>query len=138
MGTNRCTSDIQSTHVRSWLQAIINLIWEDILGFTGDDIGLHYIQSGGAMSMFLPKASTIIMMRVGRWSSEAFLEYIREQVEDFTVEILENMIKFESFFNMNRNTAPQEVFTNNEDGPETVDFTVKISELALKEIDTTA
>ena len=55
-------------------------------------------------------------MRVGQWSSEALLEYTREQVEDFTVGRSENMIKFESFLNMNRNTAPQEVFTNNEDG----------------------
>ena len=37
---------------------------------------------------------------------------------------------------MNRNTVPQEVITNNEDGPETVDFTVEFSELALS--DTTA
>ena len=46
------------------------------------------------------------------------------------------MIKFEPFFNMNRNTAPHEVITNNEDGPETVEFTIKFSELALTDIDT--
>ena len=97
MGTNGCTSNIQSTQVRSWLKAIVDIIGGEILGFTGDDIGLHSLRSGGAMAMFLSKASTIIMMIIGRWSSKVFLEYIREQVEDFTMGISENMINFGSF-----------------------------------------
>ena len=40
---NGCTSNIQSTHVRDWLKTIVNLIGEDVLGFTGDDIRLHSI-----------------------------------------------------------------------------------------------
>ena len=89
------------------------------------------------MAMFLSKAATIIIMRVGRWSSEAFLEYIREQVQDFTVGISENMIKCESFFNMNRNSAhpsPQKPVPNNENGPEKVQFQIIFSSLALTNI----
>ena len=107
---------------------------EDVLGFTADDIGLHSIRSGGAMAMFLSKTSTIIIMRVGRWSSEAFLEYIREQVQDFTIGVSENMIQYESFFNMNRNqtkTTMNKALTHNENGPETVSFQIEFSQLAL-------
>ena len=73
--------------------------------------------------MFLSKTSTIIMMRVRRWSSEAFLEYIREQVENFTVGVSENMIKFETFFTMTRESQSDtttESTTNNENGPDNV------------------
>ena len=67
------------------------------LGFTKDDVGLHSIRSGGAMAMFLAGTRTIIIMRIGRWSSEAFLEYIREQVEQFTLGVSKNMLRFEHF-----------------------------------------
>ena len=130
---NKMTT-IKSSHVRDYLKSIITLIGEDTLGFTAEDAGLHSIRSGGAMAMFLSKTPVIIMMRVGRWSSEAFLEYIREQVQDFTVGISENMIQFESFFNMNRSSNPVSedmISIDNENGPETVEFQIEFSQLAL-------
>ena len=71
------------------------------LVFNEKDIGLHSIRSGGAMAMFLSGISKIIIQRVGRWSSEAFLEYIREQVESFTFGVSQKMLKFEHFHNLN-------------------------------------
>jgi len=62
------------------------LIGKEVLGFTELEIGLHSIRSGGAMAMFLSGVSMIIIQRVGRWRSDAFLEYIRDQVESFTLE----------------------------------------------------
>ena len=47
--------------------------------------------------MFLSGVATIIIMRIGRWSSEAFLEYIREQVEQFTLGVSKKMLQFENF-----------------------------------------
>ena len=78
------------------------LIEEDVLGNNKDDIGLHFIPSGGAIAMFLSVISAIIIMRVGSWSSEAFLEYAREQVESFTFGVSQIMMKFEAFFNLSR------------------------------------
>jgi hypothetical protein len=126
--------DIQATQVRERLKSIVTLIGEQTLGFTADDVGLHSLWSGGAMAMFLSKTSTIIMMRVGRWSSEAFLEYIWEQVQDFTVGVSENMIKYESFFNMNKNPMmknTKQIGDHNENGPETVEFQIEFAELVL-------
>ena len=51
--------------------------------------------------MFLSGVSEIIIRRVGRWSSEAFLEYIREQVETFTIDVSQKMLEYENFHHLN-------------------------------------
>ena len=56
------------------------------------------------MAMFLAGTATIIIMRIGRWSSEAFLEYIREQIEQFTLGVSKDMLRFEHF-----NTTDSEI-----------------------------
>ena len=43
------------------------------------------------MAMFLSGVSEIIIQRVGRWTSLAFLEYIREQVDAFTIGVSQKM-----------------------------------------------
>ena len=93
--TTGTVSSIQANHVRDYLRVIVDLIGVDVLSFTSEDVGLHSIRSGGAMAMFLSKTSTIIIMRIGQWSSEAFLEYIREQVENFLTGVSQNMLAFE-------------------------------------------
>ena len=86
-----------SNMVRVRLRAIVALVGEEILGFTKEDVGLHSIRSEGAMSMFLGEVSEIIIQRVGRWKSTAFLEYIREQVENFTYGVSSKMLENEIF-----------------------------------------
>ena len=94
-------TQINSAQALPRLRFIVDLIGEDTLGFTSNDIGLHSIRSGGAMAMVLSGISTIIIQRVGRWSSEAFLEYIREQIDCFTYGVSEKMLQFEHFHNLN-------------------------------------
>ena len=93
--------DLTSYIIRSHLRAAVEVIGEGVLGFTKDDIGLHSVRSGGAMAMFLSGVSEIIIKRVGRWSSEAFLEYIREQVDSFTVGVSQKMLENENFHHLN-------------------------------------
>ena len=88
---------INSSQVLPRLRAVVEIIGPESLGFTKDDIGLHSLRSGGAMAMFLSGVATIIIMRIGRWSSEAFLEYIREQIEQFTLGVSKKMLQFENF-----------------------------------------
>ena len=78
------------------------LIGKDVLGFNKDDIGLHSILAGVEMAIFLSGTSFIIIMRVGRWLSEAFLEYIREQVDYFTIGVSQRMLKFGENLNLSR------------------------------------
>ena len=92
---------IDSFHARVKIKGIVEVIGEKELGFTKDDVGLHSIRSGGAMAMFLSGVSEIIIQRVGRWESFAFLEYIREQVETFTYGVSTRMLKNEKFYHLN-------------------------------------
>ena len=133
------TIHIKSDQVRAKLRAIVELLGMEELGFSKDDIGLHSIRSGGAMAMFLSGTAVIIIMRIGRWSSEAFLEYIREQVESFTVGVSQRMLQYEAFFNLNTND-PTETETdemeepptpNIENGHDSVPFRVRFNRLAL-------
>ena len=133
---------LRADHVQSKLRAIVDLIGEEKLGFNKEDIGLHSIRSGGAMAMFLLGTSIAIIQRVGRWSSEAFLEYIREQVETFTLDVSKNMIRYEEFFNLSNDKQNNSTHITlessninddeNEDGRDSVPFSIKFNELALQ------
>ena len=105
MNTKICTfmnsggtiSDINSAQVLPYIRTLIRAMGESNLGFTAEDTGLYGIHSGGAMAMFLANVSEVIIQRVGRWSSNAFLEYIREQVDTFTNGVSTKMLQNEHF-----------------------------------------
>ena len=99
------TSLLRADHVRSKLRTIVVLVEEDVLGFKKYDIGLHSILEGGAMAMFLSGTSVIVIIGVGRWSREAFLQNTRERIECFTFGVSQRMLKFEAFFNLSRENA---------------------------------
>jgi hypothetical protein len=61
------------------------------------------------MAMFLAGVPVFTIMLLGRWSSDAFLRYIRKQVKEFSAGISQKMILHEDFF-----TIPS--FTINEAG----------------------
>ena len=132
---------ITAEYARLRLRAVVDLIGVETLGFSKLEVGLHSLRSGGAMAMFLSGTAVIVIMRVGRWSSEAFLEYIRDQVESFTVGVSKRMITCEEFYNLNVNTpentsTPEHepndsAHTNNVDGPVSVPFGIRFSDLAL-------
>lgn len=129
--------DINSAQVRARLRAIVSMIGEASLGFPAAETGLHSIRSGAAMAMFLSGVSTIIIQRVGRWKSDAFLEYIRDQVENFTAGVAERMLQYEHFHTINATQSVSRDETedeHNENGPVTISHTVKFSELALGDL----
>ena len=68
------------------------------LGFTGDDVGNHFIRSALAMALYLSKRAVTTIMLLGRWSSDAFLLYIRRQVQEFSAGVSADMVSQESFF----------------------------------------
>ena len=125
--------------VRSKLQTIVELMGEDTLGFSKDDIGLHSIRAGGAMAMFLSGVCEIIIQRVGRWSSFAFLEYIREQVDCFTAGVSTKMLEHEDFYHLNEEQSLK-ILQNTQlnpqggDGPEDVPFNIRFSNMVLNKL----
>jgi hypothetical protein len=70
--------------------------WER-LNLEKGDIGTHSIRSGAAMAMYLGDVPVYSIMMIGRWSSDAFLRYIRKQVEQFTHNVSRRMIIHQYF-----------------------------------------
>lgn len=69
-------------------------------GFDPNDIGNRSIRSGAAMALFLRDCSVHKIMILGRWSSDAFLAYIRPQVLEWTNNMSRDMISFDSFLDI--------------------------------------
>jgi hypothetical protein len=74
---------IISKQINKALQDAVLAIGEVTLHIAADEIGTHSIRLGAAMAMFLGGCSLFIIMMIGCWSSNAFLHYIRKQVEEF-------------------------------------------------------
>ena len=79
------------------IRAAAQRVGESKLGFKVDDIGTHSLRSGAAMAMYLDDAPVYTIMIIGRWSSDAFLLYIRKQVEQFSHNVSTRMVKNMSF-----------------------------------------
>jgi hypothetical protein len=67
-------------------------------GFDAIEIGTKSLRSGAAMALFLMDYSIARIMILGRWSSDAFLVYIRPQVLEWTNNMSNDMIHNDSFF----------------------------------------
>jgi hypothetical protein len=68
-----------------------------LLGFHLHEIGLHSLRSGAAMAMFLAGNSVSTIKLTGRWSSEAFMDYIRPQIAQFSANISQSMLIHQQF-----------------------------------------
>jgi hypothetical protein len=79
------------------LRAACTSIGSTTLGFELTEIGTHSLRSGAAMEMYLAGVPVYTIMLIGRWSSDAFLRYIRRQVEQFSKGVSKQMIQFCSF-----------------------------------------
>ena len=74
---------ITSEIMRDKIRNILDEIGEDVLGFPSSDAGTHSIRSSFAMLLLLNGEIESIIMKKGRWKSDAFLRYIREQIDKF-------------------------------------------------------
>jgi hypothetical protein len=82
----------------SRIRLAASVIGRDSLGFSPDDLGLHSARSGAAMAMYLGGVPVFTIMLLGRWSSDAFLRYIRKQVQEFSSGVSKRMITHENFY----------------------------------------
>ena len=60
------------------------------------------------MEMYPGKIPIYTIMLIGRWSSDAFLCYIRKQVEQFLHKVAKKMLTFRSFHHI-LDIAPQRI-----------------------------
>ena len=78
------------------LRDAVVAVGEDSLGFKACEVGTHSIRSGAAMQMYLGECPVYTIMLIGRWSSDAFLRYIRKQIEQFSHNVSRRMLTFMS------------------------------------------
>jgi hypothetical protein len=71
---------------------------EDTLGFAPEMLGTHSNRSAAAMAMYLNGIPVYTIMLLGHWSSDAFLLYIRKQVQEFSSGVSGRMINTSSFY----------------------------------------
>jgi hypothetical protein len=79
------------------LQTASQSVGSASLGFKPKEIGTHSLRSGAAMEMYLAGVSVYTIMLIGRWSSNAFLRYIRKQLEQFSPHVAKQMLTLRSF-----------------------------------------
>lgn len=92
--TTRTRATITSTEIINLLRSTCDSGGgPNTFGYESQDIGTHSIRSGAAMALFLAHESILKIMILGRWSSDAFLVYIRSQVLEWTTGMSKSMIK---------------------------------------------
>lgn len=96
-GASHCFTGKEFLHC---IRLVADTKGEDELGFSSDQLGLHSARSGAAMAMCLAGVPVFTIMLLGRWSSDAFLRYIRKQVQEFSKGISQKMIENERFFTL--------------------------------------
>ena len=91
-------SQISSTIIRQYLRSTCTTRGgKTTFGYDAADIGTKSIRSGAAMGLFLMNHPVHKIMILGRWSSDAFLVYIRPQVLEWTNNMSQDMIHFNSY-----------------------------------------
>ena len=87
---------------------------QDTLGFDGSKVGTHSIRSSLAMALYLARRPITTIMLIGRWCSDAFLLYVRRQVQEFSTGVSADMTQNEHFF-----TIPDLDFSDDPTDPRT-------------------
>ncbi len=109
---------ITSTQLREFMRSTCALKGGKVtFGFDPADIGTKSLRSGAAMSLFLSNHSVHKIMLLGRWSSDAFLVYIRPQVLEWTDNMSDDMIKHDNFWDAtdSRRTSSEDPRTRTND-----------------------
>ena len=84
--------NLTATKAVSHLQNFAKTL-DESYGLPEKFVGTHSIRSSGAMAMYLNGIPVYTIMLLGRWSSDAFLRYIRRQVTEFSNNVARKMTK---------------------------------------------
>ncbi len=73
-------------------------------GYLPEMVGSHSLRAGGAMALFLNGFDATAIMKIGRWTSTAFMSYIHEQLDVVSQGASERMAIATTFTNLATNT----------------------------------
>jgi hypothetical protein len=91
-------SHIKADKILQRLRMGVSILGKDVLGYGPEEVGLHSLRSGAAMAMYLQGIPVYVIMLLGRWSSDAFLRYIRRNVQEFSRGVSQKMIANPLYF----------------------------------------
>ena len=97
---NNTPCHIDSKQVLTMIRLQITVIGQEVLGFGPDDAGTHSIRSSFAMVLHLAGKDPLIIMLQERWRSQAFMDYIRPQVAEFSTGLSEAMMTNHDFYHI--------------------------------------
>jgi hypothetical protein len=100
---------ITSTQIRTKIRAAAASLGERSLGFKIEEIGCHSLRSGSAMAMYLAGVPVTTIQLIGRWKSDAFMRYIREQVDCFTQNVSSKMLTTKNFYTIPNESPDQQL-----------------------------
>jgi hypothetical protein len=89
---------ITSAMMVASIRAAASTLGRNRLGYGPESFGTHSIRCGAAMAMYLGGCATFVIMITGRWKSAAFMEYIREQIAQFSEGVSQRMILRQNYF----------------------------------------
>ena len=69
-------------------------------GIDPDLVGVHSLRAGGAMALRLNGADDTTIMKMGRWTSLTFLQYLHNQIDHFSAGLSEKMSTKLSYTNI--------------------------------------
>ena len=115
-------SDIKSYEIKDTIQSAVTAIGPDILGFSAEDVGTHSNRGAFAMMLYLSGAPIFTIMKLGRWLSDAFLDYIEQQVLSFSKGISTKMLHSNTFFNFPVKAQTSEIIDEKQTETETPDL----------------
>ena len=95
---------INSKQILTMIRLQITVIGQEVLGFGPDDAGTHSIRSSFAMLLHLAGKDPLIIMLQGRWRSQAFMDYIRPQVSEFSTGLSDAMMFTHDFYHIPETT----------------------------------
>ena len=98
--------------VVKWLKTARTLMGESHPTLAVEKLGTRSIRSGAAMALFMKNTDTERIKILGRWSSDAFLVYIRPQILEWTNLMAAQMAESaENTDTSTSNTGPQNLGT---------------------------
>ena len=97
--TNTWSQISQTDMIQHLRKAVSNLDLTQA-GITPDLVGVHSFRAGGAMALKLNGASDTTIMKIGRWTSLTFLQYIHNQIAHLSKDISHQMSKNIEFQNI--------------------------------------
>ena len=103
---------MRATDINSALKAAVLRLDMKKHGFQVAQISSHSLRAGGAMALHLNNIPTHTIRKMGRWSSDTFLDYIHEQIAVFSAGLSTAMGRNIFFHNIGFQGIPAPVLDN--------------------------